>query len=273
VCLQDAEAKRVHELRAQYRINAIRKLRKANYKGKLTKEKKYINLNEILLKAVEHGNFEEAGKLIKAGGDPEYSNSDGHSLIHIAVKNNDIGCTKTLIDWRCSLNRKQKTEMPLIVLACYCCSEEVIRILLDGGADPDERDPRNGQTPLIVSLTLLKKEIFFLLIRHGANPRLSDNVGRTPLMFSAKLGYVECIQAMLKYPKLILEVNKKDKVDGCTALMYAAKHGQHESCIELLKNGASKTAKDSNGQCALLWAEMFGARKQLIILLHPKVPP
>ena len=67
-------------------------MRKVAYRASNNKNEKHINKNEILLKAVQNKECDEIHVMIKGGGDPEYTDNNGDTLLHIAVRNDDAKC-------------------------------------------------------------------------------------------------------------------------------------------------------------------------------------
>jgi ankyrin repeat protein len=71
---------------------------------------------------------------------------------------------------------------PLIVIASrvkFRSSEpEIVRALLDAGAEPDARD-RDGLTPLMWAAAVGPPDVVALLLRHGADPSATTRDGIT----------------------------------------------------------------------------------------------
>ncbi|KAJ6051209.1 hypothetical protein N7499_010572 [Penicillium canescens] len=95
--------------------------------------------------------------------------------------------------------------------------EEVARILLEQGADPDSTD-KAGRTPLSWAAQKGNEPMIQLLLENGADPNLGDNDGRTPLA-------------------------------------WAAEREREETVKILLENGANLNSMDNYGQTPLSWAE------------------
>ena len=53
---------------------------------------------------------------------------------------------------------------------------KIVNMLLDAGADPNERDSYDGKTSLFYALNTFP-EVVETLVRHGANPFITDNFG------------------------------------------------------------------------------------------------
>ena len=63
---------------------------------------------------------------------------------------------------------------------CWPIPAEVVRLLLDAGANKDQVDS-NGRTPLLLAVKYNKIEMVRLLLKAGANRNKADKYGRTPL--------------------------------------------------------------------------------------------
>lgn len=81
---------------------------------------------------------------------------------------------------------------------------EIIRMLLDAGAQINEKDA-NGNTPLIAAVMFGKLESIKLLIEKGADPNLPDNRGNSALDYAQLLGKFSDKQAILDYLQKILK--------------------------------------------------------------------
>ena len=74
---------------------------------------------------------------------------------------------------------------------------EILKLLLEGGADPNVADG-DGLTPLLFVARRQKyKAVAKLLLDYGANPNKADQVGRTPLHYAVIYGAKEVFQVLL----------------------------------------------------------------------------
>ncbi|TVY45194.1 Serine/threonine-protein phosphatase 6 regulatory ankyrin repeat subunit C [Lachnellula occidentalis] len=130
------------------------------------------------------------------------------------------------------------------------------KLLLAAGADIEARDPE-GQTVLFLWTEQLayghgdsdRTERFLeLLLRHGANPRVTDYAGNTPLHLQQKWNQSPRVVPMLV--KWGAEINARRKSDLATPLIAAAK-SQSVHVKEYIDNGADPSLQDSEGNTAL----------------------
>lgn len=89
-----------------------------------------------------------------------------------------------------------KFQLP-VLRAVQLGRREIVRLLLDHGADPDARD-ESGQTPLLLAVKRRHREIVGLLLEHGANVNAEDDCGRRPLLLAAENGDVAVAKLLLE---------------------------------------------------------------------------
>ncbi|EQC51587.1 ankyrin repeat domain-containing protein [Bacteriovorax sp. DB6_IX] len=104
-----------------------------------------------------------------------------------------------------------------------------------------------GASALVLSSSGANEEMTKLLLERGANPNIKFNKRNyTLLMDCAFEGQYELCKLLLEAGA---DVNTQDK-DGKSALIYAAREG-HEAVVKiLLRHGADKNLKDSKGMRA-----------------------
>ena len=107
--------------------------------------------------------------------------------------------------------------------------------LIDGGVDVNTADGK-GTYPLILACSYKDNdEMIKLLLEKGANPNVSGPKGETPLGFAAKYS-LKAVQMLVEKGA---DVNAKDEA-GFTALRWAQKMEQSKIVEFLKKNGAKE---------------------------------
>jgi ankyrin repeat protein len=204
-----------------------------------------------LLTATQNRFYKLGVYLLERGANPDLANGGGWNPLYIATDNRNIerGEYPT-----------RKPDMDHL---------EFIRQLLAKGANPNLRmhsstETRTvftnqwlleeGATPFLRAAQSGDLELMKLLLKHGADPKISTDHKVTPLMVASGIGWVEGVtyewspQQTLETVKFLLElgadINAQDTMDGRTALMGAAHKGRNDVIELLVKHGADLALRD-----------------------------
>ena len=161
-----------------------------------------------------------------------------------------------------SLTWKDASSASALNRACYCGHEEVVRVLLEAGADKDDANSM-GWTALINACRNGHTPIAKMLLERGANIDAVNAEGWTALICAAARGHTEAARLLLAAGAA------KDLVDndGYTALMCAVWQG-HEAVVKLLlETGASRVVRDRSGKTVRDHAQENG-HTHIIALLN-----
>jgi hypothetical protein len=139
---------------------------------------------------------------------------------------------------------------------------ELVRALLDHGADPNAADPK-GFTSLLYAIRWQERVTAGILLAHGADPDRGDRNRVTPLMVAVYLSDTPAIRMLLDRGA---HVDRQDDISGQTALMLAAIL-KRPSCIAALMAGhPDLNLRDHAGKSALDYANASGDRGMLAVL-------
>ncbi len=221
-----------------------------------------------LILAVENGHFDLAVELLKAGADPNDQRS-GYSPLHT-------------LTWVRKPNRGDGEDGdPAPEESGKLTSLGFVRELAKHGADVNLRLKRGKSgrgrinqrdaTPFLMAADTADVPLMKLLIELGANPKLANAEGCTPLMAAAGIGTYapgeeagteeEAIQAVKYCLKLGLDINATDR-NNETA-MHGAAYKNLPKMVEFLsENGADIkrwNKKNKYGWTPLLIAQGFRA--------------
>ena len=130
-----------------------------------------------------------------------------------------------------SVQRPAENGMLPIHLAAMHGRGEVIRILLEAGADVDTPQAQTGGKPLQYAAAEGHLEAARILLDAGADVDSTDNLGRTPLMWAASQGHEPVIEELLERGA---DVNRQTGT-GWTARRYAEQEG-HVRVAEFLRS-------------------------------------
>lgn len=124
---------------------------------------------------------------------------------------------------------------------------------------------QRGFTPLILASYYDRGAVVKLLLDHGAEVDEKDASGNTALMGACFKGYAEMVQLLLERGA---KVNGTNAMGG-SCLIYAVTFNRIRIAHMLLANGVDATLRDARGNTALDLAKMQGI-PELIALLEGK---
>lgn len=151
-----------------------------------------------------------------------------------------------------------------LMIAALTNDRQSVKILLNMGADPDQKKLR-GLTALMLAsnqengLGIVKK-----LLAHDSDPNLANANGQTALMLAANKGYGDIVDALLSGGARYDQVDLKNR----TALFYASR-GDHLEVVEKLLESMHDTQETIwQVRCAIKIARKLGHRECKDILKH-----
>ncbi|XP_050672621.1 transient receptor potential cation channel protein painless [Leptidea sinapis] len=124
--------------------------------------------------------------------------------------------------------------------------EKVVATLLNNGADPNATCPGNTTRPIAIACYNGYSKILKMFIDHEAalfDPVNGESLlqitikGMRSSVKGVKVDFKSCLELLLKHPKTNMNVNHQDIKDN-TALHYAARNGDNDTVLDLLRNGA-----------------------------------
>lgn len=129
--------------------------------------------------------------LLERGADPNL----GPALWSAAGKRDGVHLVQLLLDYGAVINQPEghRAETALARAAIYGL-ENIVRVLLEAGANPNARD-RRGRTVLMVARKR-PTNILRLLLQHGADPSLTDNEGATALDYAQGNDRTEAVELL-----------------------------------------------------------------------------
>ncbi|RYC54519.1 hypothetical protein CHU98_g11694 [Xylaria longipes] len=224
--------------------------------------------------------------LVNAGADLSTVNNKGYTALMIAFEAGNVEVCRYLFSKTGSLLGTSGTSPGLLHRAVFSANLDLIKLVMEAGADVNEIDPWTGETPLYTYLTTespsilvvrylvdtckanvnleggeLKYpiiqayrksdlEIIRFLIEAGANVNAKDHAGRSPIHFVYYSGHND-IDVLLDHGA---NLGARDKL-GRTAVHYTAALGDEKEVEELLKSSKIDVdQRDDDGWTPLMWA-------------------
>jgi ankyrin repeat protein len=240
--------------------------------------------------------------LLAAGADIERADANGITPLLMAISNNHMDVARFLLESGANINVMDWYGRTPLWAAVETRNMDVnnaepfengvdrapvldlIRVLLDRGADPNTRTKETppirrqmlpvtgslswvdftGQTPFLTASLSGDLAVMRLLLEYGADPYIPTFGGTTALMAAAGINWVvdqtydEGPKALLEAVRLCadelgMDVNAVNSM-GLTAIHGAANRGSDDIIRFLVARGAKLDVKDKEGRTPLTWA-------------------
>lgn len=148
---------------------------------------------EKTLDESQYSSWMKTVKLLLDKGVPiEARDEDGSTPLMVAAAYGETDMFKLLLSRGADIHAKSKFGSALMGAACQCAvatmngTYNIIKILLEKGADPNERG-RDGVTPLIAASGMQgDPAVLKVLLDAGADPTLKDKHGKTALAWAVE---------------------------------------------------------------------------------------
>ena len=198
--------------------------------------------------AISNGNINLVSALIKVGGNVNI-------FIHTKSKFKSTSMHDSI---RYCLTSMMRKLTPMMLVVTHNCkhSMEMMRLLIDYGADVNKQD-YIGMTALMYTAMYLSERdglpIMKMLIESGAEVDKQDEIGHTALMYQA---HHLCSERLIH---LLIDAGadpNKQNVEGATALLWYLRSWWHRNptvnIISLLVTKENVNKQDHNGSTALM---------------------
>ncbi len=219
-----------------------------------------------LHEAVYSGNVDETRRLLAAGADPSTANVFGATPMMLAAQRGDAGLIRLLLDAGADVESANSEGQTALMVVARTGAVEAAQLLLKRGADVHAREQWGGQTALMWAAAQSQPGMIRLLTKAGARvderstvrdwqrrvtaegrPKDMYRGGLTPLLFAAREGCIDCIDALLDAGA---DINLDDP-DGTTALIMALLNRHWDAAKFLVEAGADVNLWDLYGQTPL----------------------
>ncbi|KID95046.1 ankyrin repeat protein, partial [Metarhizium majus ARSEF 297] len=140
-------------------------------------------------------------------------------------------------------SRRSDRETPLMT-ACRGGNLDMVRLLVEAGADANNRFSRDGSTPVVLSAGVAHDEAVVLLMAHGGDPARRNRYGETALHLAARKDNLRLVRILLASGRV--DVNAAS-VTRSTPLFEAIQVGNVQMVEVLLAYGASEEIYELNG--------------------------
>ncbi|PIK60415.1 putative ankyrin repeat and KH domain-containing protein mask [Apostichopus japonicus] len=200
--------------------------------------------NTPLMYACSGGHEEIVKILLDNGAKIEDHNENGHTPLMEAASSGHVAIAKILLERGAGINtHSTEFKESALTLACYKGHLEMVKFLLDAGADHEHKTDEM-HTALMEASMDGHVEVARLLLDHGAQVNMPTDSFESPLTLAACGGHTKLASLLLERGANIEEVND----EGYTPLMEAAREGHEEMVALLLAQNADINAQTEETQ-------------------------
>lgn len=154
-----------------------------------------------------------------------------------AIKQDSLDATKRAIIDGASVHSRAADGTPVIVLAVAQRNLEIVKLLVENGARPDDRSKKDETSPLTLAASNGDLEIVTYLLDHQANIDQTGALRETALIKAARAHQNDVIKLLLDRGANVDETD----ASGATALDIVARAGWKDAeALFKTKKAASK---------------------------------
>ena len=213
------------------RVDCVQALLEAGADTTIANKKKVTPL----MGAAINGNAACMRLLLSQGAQDSTTKDMRTTALMLAAANGSEECVRLLLQSGSAVNARTDDRMSALHFAIRHENAACARALIEAGAEMDTRTRADYDTPLLLATMRGYTEGVRLLLEHGANPNLADEMGCSPLMHAASGGFTDCIELLLEHGAALNSVDPNKE----SALFYAINAGKEDALRLLLQRGAN----------------------------------
>lgn len=199
-------------------------------------------LSKLFHDAMRKSDLDVARRMLDAGADVNHFDN-GYTPLHEAVRIGNILLVRLLLDHGADVSRGDSegyTPVHYAAISCEIESYDICKLLLENGADCNDRYNIEKVTPFLFALRHINLEGIKLFMGHGADTTAVDSDGLTALHYSLLNPHMDVIKFVLDQG-----INIEGVSDGDSPLEFVIGSHKPEACEVLLRNGAMVNKRNS----------------------------
>lgn len=256
-------------------------------------------MNLFLEHQASNGNLESVILLIQNNANINYTNRDGYSPLHLAIRNGHNGVVNFLINSGADLSNFSTHKFTALHIAAIYRNHDAIYMLLERLGDDVYQTSSRGYTAFhyavmtgdinnirpfinnnirinhltedndsalhLAILSKLSNEVLEYLIANGADTNLiSGSMNLTPLQLAIGIPNNQAVELLLRRGANVNGMNLNNE----TPLHTATRVGNTEAITTLLQLGADVLHRNGNGYNVFHFAAMYGSIEIFQLLLQ-----
>ena len=170
--------------------------------------------NALHMAAKYKDRFRICELLVNSNYDLNLINGNGDTATHIAAQKGNLAHLQALLDAGSDYDLLNNHALSPLYLAILSNHNDCVNALLDAGAKAffGGTDREKDRSPVFLAIRTQQVEVLraiFAYIEPEAQSAISDSKGQTPVMFAAKNGFHEALNALIELNST--SINQEDK--------------------------------------------------------------
>ncbi|XP_032231944.1 ankyrin repeat and EF-hand domain-containing protein 1 isoform X2 [Nematostella vectensis] len=205
------------------------------------------------MRAAEFGHVQALLLLAQAGSDMTVCDSEGKGILFYCIQptKRHLECLQIALRHGANVNNVSTDGQPLLLLAAEAGLDDMVKGVLDAGANPDSRHEKSGQSALHFAASSGSVGCVRHILEAGADYNVVDNENVHPAHRAAYNGHFNVIRVLAAYGSDLGKV----ALDGNTPMHHAASQGFGPICKFLAQRGCPASLKNKDGKTPRLLAK------------------
>ncbi|XP_067668072.1 serine/threonine-protein phosphatase 6 regulatory ankyrin repeat subunit A-like [Haliotis asinina] len=178
-------------------------------------------------------------------GDIESRDKTGKTPVMYAVQHGNKKVVDLLVSKGCDLSVVDDQGRNILHAACHSDNVDIVENLLSREVGDIESRDKTGKTPVMYAVQHGNKKVVDLLVRHGCNLSVVNDLGRNILHAACLSDNVDIVENLLS--RGIAEIDGRDRMER-TPVMYAAEKGNKKVFDLLVSKGCNLSVVDDQGR-------------------------